>query len=445
MINNFFDNYFKKKLYNHEAEVPADMWSRIEKAKSSRKRYLIFIPLLLCLCIIGTAGYILWDKDKPVALTKTNSPAISKEKSVFNSSVPSSVQSVDKSNSKSKISTNDLRYISSLLQPADHHLTALQELKSIAAQLPSVKKQNASLRKNKDLFENIDEIISDETYRSAYLPTYFAMKQSMLSSVSHSDFPAPAKMAVHRIDCPSSNAPESNVYFEAYGSPLIGIKKMQGYDEAYLAKKDSTENAMLSFGLGFRISKKFGNHFLLKTGLDYTQVNEKFSFRKEEELRITTVVTIKYVNGQEVYDTSTVTEVTYNEKKTVNRYKSISLPLLASYETGNDQWKAAITAGAVFNLHSWNKGEMLDTSYNTITLSDKNNSVYRTGLSVALYGSVAVYKSIAPNLDIFAEPYLRYQLSSMTKDNVVFSQKTHLAGINFGLRYQFNSSRQHNE
>lgn len=425
--------------------MPADMWSRIEKAKSSRKRYLIFIPLLLCLCIIGTAGYILWDKDKPVALTKTNSTLITTEKSKFNLSTKSSVQSVDQSNSKSKISTNDLRYISSLLQPADHHLTALQELKSIAAQLPSVKKQNTSLRKSKDLFENIDRIISDETYRSAYLPTYFAMKQSMLSSVSNSDFPAPAKMAVHRIDCPSSNAPESNVYFEAYGSPLIGIKKMQGYDEAYLAKKDSTENAMLSFGLGFRISKKFGNHFLLKTGLDYTQVNEKFSFRKEEEVRITTVVTIKYVNGQEVYDTSTVTEVTYNEKKTVNRYKSISLPLLASYETGNDQWKAAITAGAVFNLHSWNKGEMLDTSYNTITLSDKNNSVYRTGLSVALYGSVAVYKSIAPNLDIFAEPYLRYQLSSMTKDNVVFSQKTHLAGINFGLRYQFNSSRQHNE
>ena len=141
-----------------------------------------------------------------------------------------------------------------------------------------------------------------------------------------------------------------------------------------------------------------------------------------------------------VRDTSLLQQIGYRKRITNNKYKSIEIPLLLSYERGNDKWRVAINGGVIANLSSWYSGETLDTSYQLIPLSaKKNNGFYKSNLNLSLYAGVSIIRRVSTNMEAFAEPYIRYGLSNTNSSTIGYSQRFNAAGISFGIRCKLNS------
>jgi len=248
-------------------------------------------------------------------------------------------------------------------------------------------------------------------------------------------------------DCPSVRGYQRNDwYLEIYGSPDFNSKSVSsaGISNAYIQKKDSSETMTTGFTVGARISRNLGDHILLRSGLQYSQLNEQFSNRTESERNVTTVIVARTIirpqGDTTISDTTTVIQIGYRVRKASNTYRNLEIPLIAGYEFGGkeDRWHLAVNGGVIINAASWYSGETLDTAYNVVPIDSKGSTViYKHSVGLSLYGSVSAAYGVAKNLEVFAEPYARFGVSS-TKSDVGFTQRFNGAGLTVGIRLKLN-------
>jgi hypothetical protein len=273
-----------------------------------------------------------------------------------------------------------------------------------------------------------------------------AYNQKFLHAGSKDKFDL-SQIRIFGIDCPTAGRQRrDDLYLEVYGSPDRAMKSVSAKNNpAYVAKKDSTESTQLGYTAGFRFSKSIGDNWMVKAGLQYSQINERFDLKTENERRITTVITIRTIQtaggaDTTVRDTTSLIQIGYRVQRTYNRYRSIDIPLLLSYEFGDEKWKFAVTAGAILNLHSWYNGQALNDSLNVVSLNSKSNSVYKQNIGLGLYAGFSIIKPVSKRIDVFMEPYFRYNLSNMAK-GTAYTQKFNAAGISLGIRYNLKKQR----
>ena len=111
---------------------------------------------------------------------------------------------------------------------------------------------------------------------------------------------------------------------------------------------------------------------------------------------------------------------------------------MIGYELGNGKIHANINAGVIINVYSWYKGDVLDTSYQPVTITTgkgSSNYQYKTNIGVGFLGSASVYYKMTDKMHLMLEPYFRYNLSPMSKDNLNLQQKNNTVGLRLGLRF----------
>jgi hypothetical protein len=245
------------------------------------------------------------------------------------------------------------------------------------------------------------------------------------------------------VDCPPNGVLGRNdLYIELYGSPDYTMKstKASSASNSFINKKDSTETQTGGFTAGFRLSKAFSNNMMLKAGLQYSQLNERFDLRTENERKQITVITTRTVirgPGDTLFisDTTVQDVIGYRVKRTYNTYRNIEIPVLIGYEFGGEKWRYGINAGVIVNLKSWYSGEALDTSFMAASLSSKSVGMKKSSVGLGLYAGFSIIKPIGNKLDVFAEPYFRYNLSQM-ESSAGYKQRFSAAGLNIGIRYR---------
>ena len=248
------------------------------------------------------------------------------------------------------------------------------------------------------------------------------------------------------IICPTDRKNYNTDWFlEAYASPDIAMKSVNNISASplFLLKKDSSESMQVSYSAGLRLVKPITDNILLKAGIQYSQVNQKYVYRTENEVKTTTVVTQRTIirgpgDTVVVKDTSTVQTIGFRNNTVYNRYRSFDIPLTVGYQFGNEDLKIGINAGVVVNLSSWYQGVILDSSLATVTLNKTGNAVYKTNIGIGLYGGISVVKRLSDDLHIFVEPYFRYNLSNMTTSQSKYNQKFNVGGLAIGLRLNLN-------
>lgn len=252
-------------------------------------------------------------------------------------------------------------------------------------------------------------------------------------------------------DCPNieDDAAANKKYIEVYAGPDFGLRSFSSFSSDsssnnYLQRRKESAKFASAFSVGLRYTKVFNNGMSLRSGINYSQINEKFLYINEKDIRYILVITPRQIfvggNTVTVYDTLRYTETGKRIKTTYNRYRSIDIPLQLGYEFGNGRLHTNISAGAIINLYSWQKGDMLDTAYQPVSITTgKGSSVYgfKTNIGVGFLGSVSVYYKLRPRLHVLAEPYFRYNLQPMTRDNQNVTQKYSTLGLRLGLRWDF--------
>lgn len=248
------------------------------------------------------------------------------------------------------------------------------------------------------------------------------------------------------IICPSDRKSWNTDWFlETYVSPDLAFKSVSNVSATpqYLARKDSSESMRVGYTAGIRLVKPITDNILVKAGIQYSQANEKYVYRTENEVKTTTVVTERTIirgpgDTVLVKDTSVLQTIGFRNNTVYNRYRSFDIPVTVGYQFGDEDLKFGINAGVIVNLSSWYQGVILDSSLGTVSLNKSGNSVYKTNIGLGLIGGISVVKRLSDDMHIFFEPYFRYNLSDMTTPQSTFKQRFSVGGLSVGLRFNLN-------
>ncbi|HMK03086.1 MAG TPA: hypothetical protein VK489_02800 [Ferruginibacter sp.] len=234
--------------------------------------------------------------------------------------------------------------------------------------------------------------------------------------------------------CPSleRDAAGNKKYLEIYAGPDIAFRSLSDTGSSvYLQKRKESTKFTSAYSAGIRYTKVFNNSMSIRGGINYSQINEKFTFVQGNLVQITYIID---ANG----DTTGSYITTGTRYKTNhNKYRSIDIPLMVGYEIGNGRLHANINVGPVVNIYSWQKGEILDRHSQPVNITTgKSSSPYqfKTNAGIGFMGAVSVYYRLNDKLHIMAEPYFRYNPSQVNEDKITLKQKNQTAGLRLGIR-----------
>lgn len=497
MTDNIFDKFVSDKLRDHPSPVPPGLWEKIERKKDRDRggafwlpRAIIWAGLFVILAGLGVGHYLLQQGERttpasagqasaartqdggsshqgqntiPATVTKNGD----QNKGAGNNAV-ASLNETPNTNNDQKAG----RKIGAMSSPSGNRTQAAASTTSPDRndqmdygwmqnnnnkELPLTNSRKHGNKKAGGGFAvshrqqtadiqpatGNNPVVSPDVQRIRYEKGVTLMNFANLKPLGKDKFDL-SGIRLFGIDCPTTGKPRRNDwYLEVYGSPDKAFKTVSG-SVAYVNKKDSTESTQLGYTAAFRISRSVTDNILVKTGLQFSQINERFDLRTENERRIITVVTIRPItlpNGTDstIRDTTSVEQIGYTVRRTYNRYRSLDIPVLMSYEFGGDRLKFAVNAGVILNLRSWYSGESLNDSLAVVSLNSKNNSIYKQNIGLGIYAGFSILTPVAKHTELFFEPYFRYNLSNMS--NGAFTQKFNASGLSVGLRYKLNGQR----
>lgn len=455
-----FDDFVKKQFSDYSPDVPKHVLKNImAKRRSKPKGFWMtvfnsknILLLTLILLVGGGLSYILLlgENTPPVNVTtgKNNpsqtvitSPGSNQENNVTatpGETTPLNNQSTHaEKNSKGDIP--DESPVNTNNSSSNNYFTPSSQKNKVK---PAVYK-NAKGEANSD--EDFSVIQNNSTIANniGYSPFRFnnARELNGTKSISSLNIKLP--------DCPAieKNAAGNKRYWEVYAGPDYAFENYKSYGDTasanYLEKRKASTKFSSAFSAGVRYTKVFNNGTSVRAGVNYTQVNEKFVYFNPNEIKYVTVITTRVViraPGDTIYinDTLQYQQTGTRTKTTFNRYRNIDIPLVIGYELGNGKIHANINAGVIINIYSWYKGDVLDSLYQPVTITTgKGNSIYqfKNNIGVGFIGSVSLYYRMTDNMRLVLEPYFRYNLSPMSKQNLNLQQKYNIAGLRAGVRF----------
>lgn len=481
MNHSAFDDHIKEQLGRMEPEVPPHIWDNImDRHKKRRpaawwwrwmtdKRTMALMVLLL----VGAGTVILYQNNNktnnmskeqlinnevadnheqqthhisenpvapidknPLSSEKPNDPV--SEKNVENQSLAEKKAGPEKNKSSDNIkepNTDPKRSATAYTTGKNKNLPdvsinkAGKNKKHKGRMLASITQADA------DLYANIDNdskpgMVTDDyaSLRKKILDLQkISIEKSMSAKIIQKEFqPKP-------IPCLEKDAAGNKKYIELYGGPDYAIRNYSDTaNSQYLQKRKESTSITSAFSAGFRYTKVFSNAMSFRTGINYSQVNERFRFVQGNIVQVTYIIN---ANGDTTGSFST-TGTRY--KTSHNRYKTIDVPLLIGYEMGNGRLHANLNAGIIVNMYSWQKADVLDASLNPITIttgkSEASPYQFKNNIGLGFMGAASVYYKMNDNLHLLAEPFIRYNLSAANKADITLKQKFTTIGLRLGIR-----------
>jgi hypothetical protein len=449
MKNKLFDDFVQKQFDGYKPEVGAHIWENIARQKEKQKptgfwfstigkMAATFLVMLSC---IGVGYYFMHNKNTSLKEISVNG----EKNSLPTINVPQENNSITLNQAKENLPAAEQ------VQPKEESLATSTNAINRNTITPEDRKNNAlssiskpmddnitnSTTKNKHLngntTVNISKSVAEENINNVLVATItnadlINQNRLFIPTVNTKKLPT-----IAFVPCPEAegNAAGNKRYIEVYGGPDYIFKSYADTGNTYIAQRKASTGIHYAFSAGVRYTKVFGSGISFRTGLNYSQINERF-------IAFNGFVLERFVQVNSIGDTiANYTTATVQYKKSTNIYRTIDIPVQAGFEFGNGRLHANLSAGALINIRSKQTGNAVEPNGNVIDLSsDKANSKYqyKSNVGVSFLGSASVYYKLNEKFHAMAEPYIRYSLSPMTKSEITFSQKFHTVGLRLGLR-----------
>ena len=457
--NQQFDEHIKEQFNNYSPDVHPHIWEKIiaEKDKKrpagfwismfSNRNKLLFLGLIIALSSGGAWVYL----TKNIFTTNTetaaqNKSAITNQKAgVKEAEQPANQQlnTADLNNSEVTTIDNEATNTSNTLL-SNSKIKAAISSPSLYSDMKENNK-SATGSRNKKNYTGLGNVLVNITSPDMDEDD-FEGQGTLLGRLNFNAEKYTAKRKTQKIEplqfnpvvylpgCPAieKDAAGNKKYFEFYAGPDYAFRSLQDTgNSTYLQQRKESTKFKSGYSAGVRYTKVFNNSMSVRGGVNYSQINEKFTFNQGNIVQVTYIINS---NGDTV---GSYTTTGSRLKTTINRYRSIDIPIVVGYEIGNGKLHANINAGAIVNIYSWQKGDVLDQSGNPVSITTgKASSPYqfKTNAGIGFVGAVSVYYKLNDRLHIMAEPYFRYNLSPMNKESITLKQKYQTAGLRLGIR-----------
>ena len=460
-INQQFDEHIKEQFNNYSPDVHPRIWENIIAEKERRKpagfwlslfnrsNKLLFLGLLIA---ISSGGALIYfsnynNRDKTQIAIENNKS----KKGIDNNNLSNKTDITDQEaatilieKNNSKQPTNTTLHVNPALSS-----TGVAKVSNYSPSHPSNDDENTTINNNssskkgkKELSGlliinteapglNDDDFITDGTLlgRLTFNAQNFSANQKSKKQTTLSFNPI-----IYLPDCPSleKDAAANKKYLEFYAGPDYAFLSLRDTgNSVYLQKRKESTKFKSAYSAGIRYTKVFNNSMSVRGGVNYSQINEKFTFSQGSLVQITYIID---ANGD---TTGSYITTGTRYKTTINRYRSIDIPVIFGYELGNGKLHVNINAGVVVNIYSWQSGDVLDTAYRPVNITTgKSSSPYqfKTNAGIGFIGAVSVYYKLNDKIHVMAEPYFRYNFSSMNKERITLKQKYQIAGLRLGIR-----------
>ena len=456
--NRQFDEHIKEQFSNFSPDVHPRIWENIIAQKEKRRPVGFWMSLFsgrnkllvlgLIIALSSGGAWIYFNKTtgepNPQTAVENKIAGTNDRNNITKNELPAiRHMSAEGSNSESLTATdnNTTGNIQSLTSTGGFKAS----IYSPSAQTDDDNNKTSSITVNKKHYTGLGGVlvnttapdITEDEYegqgtllgRLTYNAEKYTIKRKQVKQAPLSFSPI-----VYLPDCPSfeKDVSGNKKYFEFYAGPDYAIRSLQDTgNSAYLQKRKESTTYKSAFSAGVRYTKVFNNSMSVRGGINFSQINEKFTYNQGNVIQVTYIIN----NNGDTIGSYTTTGSRY--KTTINRYRSIDIPIVIGYEIGNGKLHANINAGAVVNVYSWQKGDVLDTAGNPVSITTgKGTSPYqfKTNAGVGFIGAVSVYYKLNDRLHIMAEPYFRYNFSPLNKESITLKQKYQTAGLRLGIR-----------
>ncbi len=486
-----FDKIFKSKLENYSSEYPDQMWGNIEQALHPKKkdRFGWYVLSISILALVGVGAFVgLSDsnlkksdsamvslKDKLVSNTAETSELV-EENIIANNSNEAELEPVVEALQHQIIPFEES--VSDALEPKLPEVkedsffknkmtqqTSANEIKRSALIEVSTPDQNKSKLKEKT--RNKRTIIFTESIlpEKDRLDNALSVKKSNLldnrlnrHQVLNSLNALPLGIELQKkpelnlnmsvapgTDCPSWVKDKMGLYLEAYYAPEFALRSLTAKSRDSIVTvnqimRNQTESELMSFSLGARLMFMTPKGISFKLGLNYSQINERFTFVDPESIKYITIADVDPVSG-DTLSVMTYTEYGSEKEKIVNRYRSFDFPLLIGFEKyrGN-KWSYSFDGGIYLNLVSQQRGKFISPDGTRLWFTsdnDVNYKAFKRSLGVSVFASAGFMYHWVEGIDFFFRPSVRFYTQSFTLDNYPLNQNYVVVGIHTGLRYRF--------
>ena len=436
MKNNLFDAHVKEQMANARPDVPPHIWENIMAKKDRRKPVVFWFnniakSILIGLVLLTGTGIAFYFSNKPITKSPINNEA---EKTAIAKVAQTNVEKKEDKSDRAQLQSNaqntPLVFTNNTPQKNSTFYKPQRLFQRNDFNEQTKNTYTTALEDNNENSENKydnDKIINRQLFNASLLKSSFFNPELQLKKLPKSPF----------IPCPEveKNAAGSKRYIEIYGGPDYVFRSLSDTaNSSYLQQRKASVKYLFAYSAGIRYTRVFGSGMSFRTGINYSQINEQFT---SEKGRIVQNIYIINSNGD---TTGTYLQSGTLYKTSTNKYKSIDIPISIGYELGNGRIHSNINIGAMINIHSSQKGFVLDKNGTPVDISsNKSTSVYqyKTKAGVSFIGAASVYYKLNERVHLMAEPYVRISLSPATKPDISLKEKFHTAGVRLGIRMDF--------
>jgi hypothetical protein len=469
-----FDQHFKDQLQDAESFVPNHLFEKMMAARDKRRGVVFYLQnnwlkygMTACAIMAGIGVTYLQSvpKTKNVAtiptITVDNHAAHQTPKGVVSVSIDAPKPLILNHLARINPKPTDVEVTGHAVIPIENQRKVVQPLVQMPVQQQHVGDLNPPMQQLKTP-QNIETVLVDalsmavlplelnvatpdkspkKVISPSVAPIASIKKQHVIESYSVKT--SPRMTFGPDLSCPNFSLRKPNRwYVDIWGSPDYVFRKIysnpnKGESTNYANARDSVEKSWYGFSAGVRGSLVLESGVAIRAGVNYLQNNEVFDYKKPGEVRTVTITeSIKQTDGTTRTETRTEKHYGTYELKKYNRYRSVDLPIQLGYEFGGMPWSFSVNGGINFNLTSWRKAEILDTTLQPFDASPKDANVFKSNIGTSLYASFAAYYDWKDYTQLFVEPYIRHFVSPITTNDYVLEQRYTDVGLKLGVRWR---------
>ncbi len=457
------DDLFRQHLANSSVQPPTYLWDRIVQERRRRRQRRIWMwsaPLSLIASMV--IAVILWNP-KPdlgnfaVAVVDHGPKAAASNLSANLSAIPGLTSSAPTSNTNSHETVNaSINYISSSLT---HSPTTLGTTSTVVTRTNESSLED-QLNRSVDNIPTLEGavLVDATTEQLGSGEEGKGAEENRIAGPHQRERLAPVALLPLQEIAPqdgldlnlfnSSHAPRcarfANQFLrfdvEVLGGPAYAHQQLQSRTVEgvnHLRDRQRTEFARTSFSSGIRLAATSNAGLGLRTGLMYTQINDRF----EHFIGTTVDTIINYhydPNGTIISSDTTWSSKTLMANKN-NTLRFFEIPLLLTFERQWGKFRVAVNGGAYLNVHFDAKGEVLSPATGDPAPFGQTGDadvlpIFNQRATAAWYGSATLIYNLHSRYSLLIEPYVKSYPRALTNPDYDLQQNYWIAGLQAGVR-----------